>query len=86
MSDRKTEKRRFHEFDHELWDRSILKKKTNGGEGETMPFSPIGYLGQVSQKKKRQKLISAEKANREGTGPFHALSSIHECSIHICSK
>ena len=57
-----------------------------GGGGETMPFSPSRYLGQVSQKKKRQKLISAEKANREGTGLFHPLSSIHKCSIHICSK
>ena len=60
------------------------KKKRRGGE--TMPFSPSGYLGQVSQEIKRQKLIRAEKVNREGTGPFYPLSSIHECSIHICSE
>ena len=55
VSDRKTEKRWFHEFDHELWDRPILKKKTNDpksksrakkifgeGEGRLCRFPPAG--------------------------------------------
>ena len=75
MSDRKTEKRRFHEFDHERWDRSILKKtETNdpksksrkknflggGGRGD-YAVSPQRVLRTSLAKKKKQKLISAEK-------------------------
>ena len=40
-----------------------------------MPLPPGGHLRQVPQK--RVKANQSEKANQEGTDPFHSLSSIH---------
>ena len=49
------------------------KKKSLGGD---YPVPTGGYLGQISEKKKKKpKPIGAKKVNREGTYSFHPLSS-----------